>query len=270
VELGMTTIQRNRGPWLIEWFAFHYLVGFRHFYFYAHLCTDETIKVLENLCRKINIKVVVINELVDRVQLIAYQHSCDNYLSEVDWMAFIDGDEFIFSPSNDSIISSIDKFSHLPISAIGVYNVNFGSNGHIEEPDGLITENYRRCCSDASFLANRRVKSIVRGREKTTVTNCGHIFNTTQGTIDELGRPVLWGFMQDYVPSYQYFRINHYVCQSYKYFQTFKSASGHADASAQAVRGEDWWINFNRNDVFDSSLERFYEGLRQTMDWLAP
>ena len=38
MKLGITTIQRNRGPWIVQWLAFHLMVGFDRFFFYAHKC----------------------------------------------------------------------------------------------------------------------------------------------------------------------------------------------------------------------------------------
>jgi len=266
--LGLTTIQRNRGRWLAEWFAFHHMLGFNRFYFYAHMCTDNTFDVLAALSRKLDIKAVNIADSMDQVQLVAYQHSCQNYLNDVDWMAFIDGDEFLFPTACDSFTQALAPYEHQPVSALGVYNVSFGSNGHLTEPEGLITENFRRCNSNASFLANRRIKSIIKGKQQVSVTNNSHIFNTPQGTFDEDGRQVLSGFAKDHIPSYSKFRINHYLCQSLEYFQTFKSTSGHADASSRAVRGMDWWENFDQNVEFDTSIERFAHKLNETLAYL--
>lgn len=268
MNIGVVSIQKNRGRWLTEWFAFHYLVGVRKFYFYAHQCTDNTHEVLLSLSKKLDIKALVVNNQMDRVQLMAYQHACENYMDEVDWMAFIDGDEFLFSPSHDTLSDALQKYVDMPISAIGVYNITFGSNSHLVEPDGNIVENYRRCCLGSHFSGNRRVKSIVKGRQTISVTGCGNVFNTPLGTVDELLRPVSWGYVPEYEPSYIDFRFNHYVCQSYEYFKNFKSTSGHADASSSAGRGEEWWTGFDRNEDLDDSLERFYEKLRITIDWL--
>ena len=187
--LGLVSIQRNRGRWLPEWFAFHYLVGFRKFYFYAHMCTDNTHEVLQKLARKLSITAISIPNEMDRVQLAAYQHACDHYMNDVDWLAFIDGDEFLFPTRDDSMQQALSKYQDLPISAVGAFNINFGSNGHIKEPDGLITENFRRRAED-DFTSHRRVKSIVKGRQKISVTACSNVFNTPQGTIDEQGRPI--------------------------------------------------------------------------------
>lgn len=267
--LGITTIQKNRGPWLLEWFAFHYLMGFRKFYFYAHQCTDNTHELLLSLARKIDLNAIALDQSRDQIQLAAYQHACDNFLNEVDWMAFIDGDEFLFSPSHDTLDAALAELTDMSTSALGVYNVNFGSNGHIAEPKGNIIENYRTCNLDPSFWANRRIKSIVKGHQVVSTSTCSHIFNTPHGTVDELLRPINWGFVPDYEPSFKNFRLNHYICQSYEYFQQHKRTSGHADASATAVREQEWWDSFDQNKDYDESLTRFYGPLKETMEWLA-
>lgn len=266
MDLGLVTIQRNRGPWLVEWFAFHYLVGFRKFYFYAHRCDDNTAEIVLKLQKRLDITALALPDQGERIQLQAYQHACENYIHEVDWMCFLDGDEFMLPTAASTIQEALWPFNVPEVSAIGVYNVNFGSSGHIAEPQGLITENYRRRAPDL-FLPHRRVKSIVKGRQTVHISNCSNIFVMPQGhgTIDELGRPVTWGYMPQYEPSYKQLRFNHYVSQSRDYFEQFKRNSGHADASPDALRGEDWWKNFNTNDEPDDSMVRFAQRLRATM-----
>lgn len=258
--LGIVSIQKNRAPWLAEWIAFHYLVGFRKFYIYAHCCTDQTEEILSRLSKRFDITALKLSEKKDMIQLAAYQHACDYFLNDVDWMAFIDGDEFLFSPSNINIGDALIEFNNKPISAVCAYNYNFGSSGHIMEPSGLIVENFRMRASD-EFLSNRRVKSIVKGQQRISTTMCSNIFNTPHGTVDEIMRPVSWGYVPNYIPTYNKFRFNHYVCQSREYYDSFKHNSGHADAGLNAIRGEDWWSKFNTNDIYDNSLEHMYTDL---------
>src|SRR5262245_50594517 len=132
--LGLVSIQRNRGPWLLEWFAFHYMVGFRKFYFYAHMCDDDTVGILVKLKKRLDITAVTLSEKSDGIQLLAYQHACDNHMQDVDWMCFIDGDEFIFPAQANTMQEALWPYEHQQTSAIGVYNINFGSSGHQVEP----------------------------------------------------------------------------------------------------------------------------------------
>lgn len=267
MELGLVTIQRNRAPWLLEWFAFHYLIGFRTFYFYAHLCTDDTVVLLAKLTGKFNVHIFTLDHQSDVIQLDAYRHACANYINDVDWMCFLDGDEFIFPTAASTMQDALAQFDQANISAIGVYNYNFGSAGHLAEPSGLITENFRMRAHD-QFMPHRRVKSIVKGRQPVSPSACSNVFNTPLGTVDELMRPILWGYVPQYEPSYTQFRFNHYVCQSFEYYSSFKKHSGFADASASAVREDEWWENFNTNAVMDDSLLRFSDRLKALVDEL--
>lgn len=263
--LGLVSIQRNRGPWLLEWFAFHYLIGFRKFYFYAHLCDDNTAEVVLKLKKRLDITAISLTEKIDYIQLMAYQHACENYMDEVDWMAFIDGDEFLFPTQYNTMQEALWPYNHQPLSAIGAYNVNFGSAGHLTEPQGLITENYTRRANIDSFLPHRRVKSILKGRQKISASTCSNVFQTPLGTFDDQMRPVTWGYLPDYVPSYEQFRFNHYVCQSREYYEKFKRHSGHGDAGADTEREEIWWKTFNTNEEEDDSMLRFRAQLRATV-----
>lgn len=269
MRLGIATIQRNRGPWLAEWFAFHHLVGFSKFYFYAHRCEDDTISRISRLSQSLDIKSFQIHENTDQPQLRAYQHAYDSFGHEVDWMAFIDGDEFLFPTQTYSMKESLEKYQYERMSALGIYWVCFGSAGHIAEPSGLIVDNFKMR-SNFDFDPNKHVKSMVVGRQKIQVTNNAHYFNTMFGTYDEQMRPVTGGLMLDVTPTHDVFRINHYLCQSHDYFKSTKQASGKADVSggSGAVRPDGWWELHDKNDVLDDSVDKYSNDLKRIVSQL--
>src|SRR3990167_2033923 len=160
--IGITTIQRNRAPWIKEWIAFHYLVGFRKFYIYLHKCTDDTEKILTKLKEKFDIQIIIVSSALEWPMMECYSDSYARFGNEVDWMAFIDGDEFLFPVKDKSMEIALKKYSGKKISALGVYWSCFGSSGHIKEPKGLIIENYKYRAED-NYSNNRHIKSIVRG-----------------------------------------------------------------------------------------------------------
>jgi hypothetical protein len=239
------------------------LIGFRNFYFFAHRCTDQTTQILEHLQRQIEIKAFLIPDNTDRPQLTAYQYAYANFGDEVDWMAFIDGDEFLFPTGSLDLAECLRKLDDGLMSALGVYWACFGSSHFLIEPPGLITENYRYRAPD-NFEANTHIKSIVRGGlgRSVSVSANAHIFQTPNGTFDENRHLITRG--QTYnTPTWKHVRINHYVCQSRSYFTSFKKTSGNADAGANFIRPEEWWLRHDRNDVHDKSLEDFYLDLRK-------
>jgi len=265
MQLGITTIQRDRAPWIKEWIAFHYLVGFRKFYIYLHNCKDNSYEVLTELKKRFDIKIVPIDSEMDMVQQKCYQDSCNNYLNEVDWMAFIDGDEFLFPTAHTSMEDALNEFSDKKISAVAVYISCFGSSGHIAEPPGLIIENYRYR-AETGFHDNHIIKSIVRGgqQERPIIVKCAN-FIKFLGTYDENLRPVFGGRVA-YEPTYGKFRINHYVAQSRSYYLNWKRNSGNAAGERLLIREEDWWTDADRNDVLDNSMDKFIGPLKNILN----
>ncbi len=237
-----------------EWFAFHYLMGVRKFYFFAHRCTDDTHEQIIRLQQVFDITAFVMPEDVDRPQLVAYQHVYRHYDHEFDWIAYIDGDEFLFSPTRRDLREVLDGFSYKKISGVCAYWACYGSSGHVEEPEGLVITNYQwRHRLDAPV--NRHVKSIVMGRQGNCfdVATNAHIFKTRHGLVDEALRPITQG-LTEYEPTHSVLRINHYICQSRSYFLNQKQASGAPDAGRNVIRPESWWVNNDRNEEFDDIL----------------
>lgn len=263
MRIGLVTIQKNRAPWIHEWVAFHHLVGFTNFYFYAHNCTDHSGDVLARLAQAYDLKAFMVNTNENQVQLKAYQHAYETFGHECDWLAFIDGDEFLFPTAHATMAEAMADFEYLRTSAIGAYWVCFGSSGHVQEPEGLVVRNYRRR-PGLDFEINKHIKSIVRGRQASRVGPNSHMFATPWGTQDELGRPVDFGLTK-HEPSYTRLRINHYVTQSWQFFKQFKQASGAADAGAAYVRPDSWWARHDHNDEHDASLEHLYAPLEAEM-----
>ncbi|SFV09794.1 glycosyltransferase family 92 protein [Pseudoduganella namucuonensis] len=267
MRLAVTSIQRNRNPWIVEWLAFHMLVGFNRFFIYCHKTDDGMRETLVQLARHYPITVYALDS-DDKPQLAAYQHAWNAHNADIDWMAFIDGDEFLFPTAHAGMAETLAEYENHPLSALGVYWVCYGSSGHATEPEGLVMENYPRH-SDAAFGPNRHIKSIVRGGQPVHCVG-SHIFATPNGTYDELLRPMTTPMLNDpgLAPSYGKFRINHYVTQSLEYFKTVKQGIGAADRDPAMVRPDAWFTGHDRNECDDGVSARFLEGLRRKVDEL--
>jgi len=265
VKLGLTAILCDRGPYIKEWIAFHYLAGFRKFYLYTHRCKDNTIEIIHELKKHFDIKSFNVSESAKFAQFEAYRHSYLEHNHEIDWMAFIDGDEFLFSPYSADLQTPLEKFSCERLSALGVYWAIYGSSHHIKEPTGLIIENFNYR-AELDSHKNKHIKSLVIGHQGATVKiNNPHYFETQYGTFDELMRPVSSG-ISEHAPTHEFFRINHYVTQSYNYYVEKKSQYDKADVGTK--RDPTYWEEHNKNDVKDSSMEKFLAPLREMMSSL--
>jgi hypothetical protein len=250
MTLSIASIQRNRNPWIVEWLAFHMVVGFDEFHVYCHKCTDGMDETLRRLGRHYPVRGYVIDS-DDRPQLAAYQHAWNTHGKRVDWMAFLDGDEFLFPTADPDMASALAPYRHLDLSALGAYWICYGSSGHLHEPAGLVVENYTRH-SRPEFAANRHMKSIVRGGADMQVTG-SHLFATGCGTYDDRLRPITHPQLLDPAvqPTWDRFRINHYVTQSHGFFVDTKQHMGAADLNPHMVRPTSWFHEHDRNEMDD-------------------
>lgn len=255
MNIAITSIQRNRAPWLMEWLAFHLVVGVSRFFMYTHKCDDGSTELLARLSRNYPITVHPFDAPA-QPQLIAYQHAWNTYGAQVDWMAFIDGDEFLFPTTTASLIEALAPFVAEPVSALAVFWMCYGSSGHVEDPGGLLLEQFTRHAS-LDFSANRHVKSIVRGSADPMTVTGSHIFPTLHGTVDTLLRPIDKGHMAELEPSYNALRINHYVVQCHDFFRLTKQTMGAADAAADFIRPDTWFAAHDRNECDDGVRYRF-------------
>lgn len=259
MQIGITSIQRNRGPWVVEWLAFHMLAGFNRFFIYAHKTDDGMTETLLKLARHYPIAVHQL-ALDFQPQIAAYQHAWNSYGDKVDWMAYIDGDEFLFPTAHKQMADALAAYEGQDLSALAAYWLCYGGNAHIAEPTGLVMENYPRH-SGMDFIPNRHIKSIVRGRQAIGIRS-SHIFDTPRGTFDDRLRPVHRGWMKMQEPSYDAFRINHYSVQSFDFFKKTKQNIGAPDANPNLIRPDSWYHEYDRNECDDGRSYNFLTPLK--------
>jgi hypothetical protein len=247
MRLGITSLQRGRAAYLLEWIAFHQVVGFERFIIYSHGPDPEQEALLDCLTRvEPSISWHRMGHEWKVPQLKANRHSWRVHGKEVDAMAFIDGDEFLYSPHGE-LRDTVTQLLIPEASALGVYWLIYGSSGHLDEPDGLLLEQFTRH-AESTFGANRHIKIVLRSGEDAEFVN-SHFFFTPKGTVDELGRRIQQP-VSPFAPSHKYLCINHYVTQSRAYYEQVKRHMGQADRAPKErhERAEDWFHAHDRNE----------------------
>ncbi len=106
-DLAVVAILKNEGPYVKEWLDYHLLAGVDHFYIYDNDSPDNQKEVLKPY---IDAGLVTYTFLPGKVrQIESYNMAAKNFRFACRYMAFIDGDEFIFPKSDKSISEVADE-----------------------------------------------------------------------------------------------------------------------------------------------------------------
>ena len=131
-------IFRDESAYLREWIDFHRGVGVEHFYLYNNRSTDDFQKEIVPYVER---RIVTLTDWPQVPgQRTAYEHCVRNNAMTARWIAFVDADEFLYSPLEADVRTILKKYEHLP--AIKVARYEFGSSGHKIRPDGSILSSY--------------------------------------------------------------------------------------------------------------------------------
>jgi hypothetical protein len=206
--LAISAIYKDEAPYLQEWVEFHRLVGVERFFLYDNRSQDEHLEVLEPYVE--DGTVVLHDWPVVPGQLPAHEHCLQEHRRDTRWIAFIDVDEFLFSPTYKLLPEVLSELEPWP--GVGVNNALFGSSGHLTKPPGLVIENYLV----ADLEGDRLINSIV-DPARTVRPESTHHFSYSEGrAVDENGY-VIAHHMKGYCTrsvSHSRLRINHYRSKS--------------------------------------------------------
>jgi Glycosyltransferase family 92 len=216
--LAACTIYRDHADELAEWIEFHLLVGVERFFLYDNGSRDRHREVLSPY---VEAGLVVLHPWdmpfvapggrpIAAVQ--AFEHCLLRHREDARWIAFLDIDEFLFSPTGRKVSDLLPEYEQHP--AVGVSRREFGSSGHQTRPTGLVIESYvqhREEIPDARAL----IKSIVDPRRTRAALGVHHFLYTEGLAVDEQWRPITDLHRNGVKPiSFERFRVNHYQVKS--------------------------------------------------------
>lgn len=238
--LSIVGIFRDESPYLDEWIKFHLGAGVDHFYLYNNFSEDDFVNVLRPYIQG---GVVTLYDWPVKVgQLPAYRHCVKRHALDTRWMAFIDVDEFLFSPDCRNLNSVMEEYAGLP--AIMVHSPFFGSAGHATRPAVPTTRAFVR----RAPLSRLSAKTIANPRWIYSIRNV-HSFKYWAGVATDTDKV-------PYSPQrvrLDKLRLNHYWSRSLEDL-AIKIARG--DASTPQKRDPEWHYNFESelNSEVDTSI----------------
>jgi hypothetical protein len=234
---------------LPEWITFHRLQGVGHFYLYDHLSTDDWSTALEPEIASGLVDVT--NWPVEPGQASAYVDCLLRHRGDARWIAFVDVDEFLFSPTGSRLPVVLRRFETYP--GVTANWRCYGPNDWEQAPHGLVIENFPRRAADDHPM-NRFVKSIVYPRKAIEPKSPHHFRYRGGPSVGEDGGPVEWTRRES--TTADLLRINHYFAKSRGELQQ-KIVRPTAWDGKVGVAGTGSWSDIPLDEVRDDVILQF-------------
>jgi hypothetical protein len=240
----------NEARYLREWIEFHRLVGAERFFLYDHESTDGGAELLAPYVEE---GIVVLRDWPVHPGLLEANQDCiERHRDDARWVAFMDIDEFIFSPTGAPVPEVLRQFDHLP--GVGVPWAIFGTSGHETRPPGLVIENYTVRTNQPRRI--RWFKSIV-DPSRVYRARGPHVFGYTD---DRLITPV-----PAFAP-FDQLRINHYWTKSKEEFiEKLSRPWAHTGTAHQAPPERADTITADGRAIEDQTILQYLPALREAL-----
>jgi hypothetical protein len=268
-RVAICAIAKNEGRYLEEWVAYHHLIGFDPIRIYSHEPDDNSPEILARLARR---GLVEWQEWSaqphEKPQWVAYEHGMETLRDRVDWIAFIDLDEFIVLPGHPSIQAFLGE--HQALDAVAMNWKMFGSSGLLSYEPGLVIERFKRCAK-TTYAGNRAVKTLARvdAIEVPRVHTChfrpGVEYQTMSGEVLPLahGDTSMPSGKSKQV-SHDKIRVNHYFTRSREEWDD-KATRGRGAKPANHPlkhRQEHEFLNNDRNEDEETDITRMIPAVK--------
>lgn len=253
MRLFVAGIIKNELPGLLEWIAYHRVLGVSGFLIADNGSTDGSAELLKQLARLGIVTYMDFPSLEgQKPQLPAYTKLLRSCPSTADLLAFIDADEFLMPQDVHTSLPDALRpiFEDENISALALNWANFGSNGELFKEEGLVIERFNRRAPQ-SFNVHHNFKTIVRPIRIEKFLN-PHFAELRYGRyVDAQSRDLILhpkhgnGVSAEVV--WSGLRVNHYPVKSLEEFLLGKSQRGSA-ATANRVKHKAYFKSHDRND----------------------
>jgi len=237
--LAVGAMFKNESLILREWIEHYLLRGVNHFYLINDNSTDEFEPVLEPY---INRGLVTLFHADVSYYLGRQRDMYNTFLlpkvknREMKWFLIVDIDEYVWSPKTRHLPTVLQEYHHE--GQVQVEQTLFGSNGYLTQPASIVSSFTKR----SAKLIEGGYKYFINTSFSFTSLNIHHAtFEHKQDEINSFK-----------MSTHDWFRMNHYSCQSKWYWDTIKCTRG--DGDHYRVRKPDEFILVDCNDVQDTFL----------------
>lgn len=278
LKLSVAAIVKDEADSLLEWVAYHRVIGVENFLIADNDSTDGTTELLKTLAANGVVEYMRFpTPQTGNVQMPAYTVLLARARGKCDVIAFIDADEYLVPMDGaTSLIPLLEQlFSNSDISALGLNWANFGSGGALFAEDGLVIERFTKHAK-TSFGVHYHIKSLVRPDRATGFANPHFVHLSSGRYVDATGADIIphpkhgKGLSSTIV--WTGARINHYATKSLEEFLVGKSRRGSATKKAR-VKHKKYFNSHDRNEEecliaaqFKQAVQAEYERLTKLID----
>lgn len=199
---------RDSAPYLHEWLLFHRVQGFTRFYLYDNESTDDYLPVLAPWLRDGTVRLKKWPGLAQQRPM--FDDCLKSVDADVEWLAFIDDDEFLFSANLRPIGETLAAYAaHAGVVASWWL---YGSGGHEKRTNEWTIERFTKSAGGP----DQHVKCIVRPSRIAAATISPHAFAPRDGfvLVNENFQPMTGPFNP--APTAAVLRVNHYLTKSWE------------------------------------------------------
>ncbi|NEO52697.1 MAG: DUF563 domain-containing protein [Okeania sp. SIO3B5] len=256
-KVSICAIIKDELPYLLEWIAYHRVIGVDNFYIYDNGSTDGSTELLKRLD-----KLDVIDYIYwprqgnQNSQVFAYWNAVHRAKEQTDWIAFIDADEFILPHQHPDIHSFLSNYND--VGGIAINWKLFGSSGNRYKLNGLLLERFSKC-AEPNFHTHLLYKTIARINliKGVSVHNCSYVRDDCKYVYPDRTPVQLKGKVNHHI-NHSIIQINHYFTKSLEEW-TLKRLRGMADQAPEKVRPECSFDMHDRNETEDLSILKYLE-----------
>ena len=205
-EVSVCSMIKDEQNYLKEWIDYHLSIGFTSIYLYEYDTTGSTSH--QDICMEYpNVFLSKFTDMV-RPHKMLRNKQCElfnaflkTYYGKVDYVAFIDIDEFVTFEDGYSMVDMIDE-CNIRGATLLPWKC-YGANGLVENPTFKVVETFTREALDTNRIDPSAYKSFVKVKVKNGHMLDHHLHNMAKGFCPSRVR-------------YRKFWINHYITKSFK------------------------------------------------------
>jgi hypothetical protein len=245
-----------------EWAAHHLLIGFDVIIIFDHKSKIPISELFVNFDKRVSI---IKTELDGNIKTPLMNKAREISIRfNMDWFIYLDADEFlIINNKFRGVKHLLNTYSYA--DSLGINWLMFGSNNLVEEPAGLVLENYTKSCLNL----DQHVKSFVRPNEVKFSDNPHyyHIRNPSRSVgilLNILTYPQCFSKINipyHKAPAY----IAHYVFQSEETYLKRKINIAADDGTTRTNLGKE--IHNLYNDVVNLQPQKYIERIKQFLQY---